>query len=138
MQIVQILSIILSIFIVLIVIESIRRGMLKEKYALFWLFTSLTILTLSVWRELLHILAHAFGFYYPPSFLFLVGLGFLHLIALHFSILFSRISEKNKKLAQELGLMKEELKKIKGQMDTDSDKFNPEDKSTEKNTSPDH
>jgi hypothetical protein len=113
MQLIQILSIIISLFILIFVIESIRRGLLKEKYALIWLLASIAILILSIWRRLLDIIAHAFGFYYPPSFLFLIGLAFLHLIALHFSILFSRLSEKNKRLAQELGIVKEELRQMR-------------------------
>ncbi|MCK5139376.1 MAG: DUF2304 domain-containing protein, partial [Thermodesulfovibrionia bacterium] len=66
-----------------------------------------------IWRKLLDTVAFAFGFYYPPSFLFLIGLGFLLLITLHFSIIISTISERNKRLAQELGIVKTELKQIK-------------------------
>ncbi|MCK5512241.1 MAG: DUF2304 domain-containing protein [Thermodesulfovibrionia bacterium] len=113
MQLVQILSILISFTVLILVIEAIRRGLLKEKYALLWLFASIVIITLSVWRKLLDTVAFAFGFYYPPSFLFLIGLGFLLLIALHFSIIISTISERNKRLAQELGIVKTELKQIK-------------------------
>ena len=113
MEIVQILSIILSVSILLLVIESIRRGILKEKYALLWLFASVAILSMSIWRKLLHGIAYAFGFYYPPSFLFVVGLGFLHIIAIHFSIVISSLTDKNKKLAQELGIIQEEVKRLK-------------------------
>jgi len=109
MDLIQILSILLSVGILFFVIESIRRGLLKEKYALLWLFASIGIFVLSVWRGLLDIVAHAFGFYYSPSFLFLVGFGFLHLIALHFSIVISTLTEKNKRLAQELGIVKEQM-----------------------------
>ena len=113
MQLFQILSIVLSLTILILVIEAIRRGLLKERYALLWLFASLAVLIFSIWRKLLDIVAFAFGFYYPPSFLFLIGLVFLLLLALHFSIIISTLSEKNKILAQELGIVKEELKQIK-------------------------
>ncbi len=113
MGLIQILSIAISISILILVIESIRRGILKEKYALLWLSASFVILALSIWRKLLDVVAFAFGFYYPPSFLFLIGLGFLHLMALHFSIVVSSFSDKNKKLAQELGILKEEIKQLK-------------------------
>lgn len=113
MEIVQILSIVVSLTILILVLETIRRGLLKERYALLWLAASASFLMLSFWRRLLDIVAHAFGFYYPPSFLFLAGFGFLHLIALHFSIVISRLSEKNKKLAQEMGIIQEQMKQIK-------------------------
>jgi hypothetical protein len=113
MQLVQILSITVSLMIMISVIEFIRRGAFKERYAILWLFASVILLILSIWRNLLHYLAQLFGFYYPPSFLFLVGFGFLMLITLHFSMVISSLSEKNKKLAQEIGLMKDELEALK-------------------------
>ncbi len=112
MQIVQVLSILISFTIFAFVIEVIRRGAFKEKYALLWLFASIVLLTLSIWRSLLDSIALFFGFYYPPSFLFLIGFGFLLLITLHFSIVVSNLSEKNKKLAQELSILKEEVERI--------------------------
>ena len=113
MQLIQILSILVSFLIFVVVIEFIRRGIFKEKYALIWLLASIVLLTLSLWRKLLDYVALAFGFYYPPSFLFLIGLGFLLLISIHFSIVISDLSEKNKTLVQELSMIKEELEEIK-------------------------
>ena len=118
MQLVQILSIAVSLIILISVIEFIRRGAFKEKYALLWLLASIVLLTISIWRNLLHYLAKIFGFFYPPSFLFLLGLGFLLLITLHFTVVISRLSEKNKKLAQELGLMKDEMEQLKNEKKT--------------------
>jgi hypothetical protein len=112
MDILQILSITLSLVVLISVLELIRRGVFKEKYALLWLFASIVLLIISCLRELLDFTAGIFGFYYPPSFLFLLGLGFLLLITLHFTIVVSILSEKNKKLAQELGILKEKLEKI--------------------------
>jgi hypothetical protein len=136
MQLVQILSIIISLSVFLIVIEIVRRRLLKERYALIWLFTSFAILTLSVWRELLHIMAQAFGFYYPPSFLFLAGLGFLHLIVLHFSIVLSKLTEKNKRLAQELGIMRDELQKVQKSIKRGEDSATAHDRSREHHMGP--
>ena len=113
MQFIQIISIAVSLIILITVIELIRRGVFKERYALLWLFSSIFLLLISFWRNLLHYLAGVFGFFYPPSFLFLVGLGFLLLISLHFSVVISNLSEKNKKLAQEYSIMKEELEQLK-------------------------
>ena len=112
MDILQILSITLSLVVLVSVLEFIRRGVFKEKYALLWLFSSIALIIISLWRGLLDFTAGIFGFYYPPSFLFLLGLGFLLLITLHFSIVLSILSEKNKKLAQELGILKEKLEKV--------------------------
>ncbi len=75
MDILQILSITLSLVVLVSVLEFIRRGVFKEKYALLWLFSSIALIIISLWRGLLDFTAGIFGFYYPPSFLFLICLG---------------------------------------------------------------
>jgi len=80
--------------------------MLKEQYALLWIASAIVLMMLSVWRGLLDIIASILGVAYPPSFLFLVAFLFLLLIVLYFSVVISNISEKNKKLSQEVALLK--------------------------------
>jgi hypothetical protein len=48
----------------------------------------------------------AAGIYYPPSFLFLIGMLFILLILIHFSITISKLYQMNKKIAQEMALLK--------------------------------
>ena len=50
------------------------------------------------------------GIHYPPSALFLIGFGFFLVILLHFSLVLSELSERSKKLAQEVSLLREELR----------------------------
>jgi len=115
MQSIQFVAIIISLIILVVVVDLIRRGMLKEQYALLWIASAIVLMMLSVWRGLLDIIASILGVAYPPSFLFLVAFLFLLLIVLHFSVVISNISEKNKKLSQEVALLKtmfEEHKKM--------------------------
>ena len=95
-----------------IVIELIRRGRLKERYSLLWLLSGVILLILSSWKDLLDRIAGLIGIYYAPSLLFLFAFCFLLLITLHFSVVVSGLSEKNKELAQELALLRLELKEI--------------------------
>lgn len=105
------LAIFTSILIFTFVIELIRRGRLKEKYSLLWLFSSFLFIILSLSRNILENLSRLAGIYYPPSFLFLVAFLFLLLINLHFSIVVSELSEKNKRLTQEIALLRCEFDK---------------------------
>jgi len=109
MDLLKILAILGSGSVFVIVIELIRRGRLKERYSLLWLCASALLLVLSLSRDVLEYLSHALGVYYPPSLLFLLAFLFLLLITLHFSVVLSGFSEKNKKLAQELALLRQEL-----------------------------
>jgi hypothetical protein len=94
----------------IVVIELIRRGRLKERYSLLWLFAGGVLLLLSLSRDLLGYAASLLGVFYPPSLLFLLAFLFLLMITLHFSVVVSGLSEKNKQLAQELALLRQELR----------------------------
>lgn len=106
----QIISIAGSFALLVFVINSIRRGILKEKYSILWLTASALIIALSIKKSLLDSLADALGVAYPPSLLFLVAFIFVLLILLHFSIVISILHEKNKRITQEMVLMKQILK----------------------------
>lgn len=109
MDLLKILSVAATLFMLLVVIELIRRGRLKERYSLLWLFAGGILLVLSSSRSLLEFFSHMVGIYYAPSFLFLMAFLFLLLITLHFSVVISGLSEKNKRLAQELALLRQEM-----------------------------
>jgi hypothetical protein len=121
MDIVKVLAISGSAAVLFLVLELIRRGRLKERYSLLWLFSGVVMLVLSLSRELLEYIARQVGIFYPPSLLFLVAFIFLLLITLHFSAVISGLSEKNKKLAQEIALLRQSLDELKGSWATGTD-----------------
>jgi hypothetical protein len=98
--------------ILLLVLELIRRGRLKEKYAILWLLAGGTLLLLSSARGLLDSVSTMLGIFYPPSLLFLLAFFFLLLITLHYSVVLSGLSEKSKKLAQELALLRQQMEEV--------------------------
>jgi hypothetical protein len=117
MDLIKILAVVGSSAVLVAVIELIRRGRLKEKYSLLWLFAASVLLVLSMSRGLLEYIAHLFGIFYPPSLLFLLAFLFLLLITLHFSVVVSGLSDKNKTLAQEVALLRQEMvEKMGGSM----------------------
>lgn len=112
MDFVQVISIAASVFIFIVVIELIRRNHLKERYSLIWLTAVIFLMVFSIWRRLLDFIALRIGIYYPPSFLFLLAIAFLLILLLHFSMIVSSLSENNKRLAQEIGILKTRLKNV--------------------------
>ena len=113
MDIIKALAIAGSATVLFLVVELIRRGRLKERYALLWLFSGIVLFILSVSRDLLDTIAKVIGIYYPPSLLFLIAFVFLLLITLHFSAVISGLSEKNKRLAQEVALLQLAMEDLK-------------------------
>lgn len=109
---IQIIAVIGSFFILTLIIYLIRKKRLKEEYSLLWLFSSIVLLIMAVWRKGLEYLSSLIGIAYPPAALLLIFIIAIFLIMIQFSIVISRLSEKNKCIAQELGILKAELKKI--------------------------
>ena len=103
---VTLFSICASAGFLLYILEMVRRRKLREEYSILWLFGSAAILVLSLKKDWLDSLANAVGIAYAPSFLFLVGILFILLILIHFSIAISKLHQMNKKMAQEIALMK--------------------------------
>jgi hypothetical protein len=103
---VTLFSICASAGFLLYILEMVRRRKLREEYSILWLAGSVVILILSLKQDWLVGIAHAVGIVYPPSFLFLVGILFILLILIHFSIAISKLHQMNKKMAQEIALMK--------------------------------
>lgn len=108
---IQILAILGSLAVLLLVFHLIRRRMLREEYALLWFGGGVLLLVFSLWRGLLHTVAWLVGVAYPPSVLLLgvIATGFL--VSIHYSVSLSRLDEQNKRLAQELALLRLQVEK---------------------------
>jgi hypothetical protein len=102
---VEFVAIIVSLFLISVIFELIRRRKLGEGYSLLWLFTAVALLILSLWRELLDSLANLIGIFYPPAALFFISFGFILLLLLQFSIIITKLAGENRRLAQRLALL---------------------------------
>ena len=99
-----------SLGLVVVVLELIRSGRLRERYALVWLATGITLTALSAWRNGLNTIARWFGVRsYPPAVLFAVGILFILAVLLHYATVISRLSDQNVILAQRLALLEQQL-----------------------------
>lgn len=107
----QIVAIIGAALLLLVVLELVRRRRLLERYALLWLLSAIVLLGLASWRDGLEKVAQTIGVAYPPNALFLIGIGFILLLLLHFSSAVSRLSDQTKVLAQRLALLEERVRR---------------------------
>jgi hypothetical protein len=108
------LAIAVTLALLLLVFELVRRKRLSERYAILWLLAATTLFVLAVWKGLLTSLSHDVGISYPPSALFAVAIGLIAMILLHFSLAVSRLSDQNKVLAQRLGLLQQRIEEAEG------------------------
>ena len=104
----------LSIILFLMTFELIRKGRLREEYAILWLSTGMAILVFSLTPEffLSQFIARLTGLYYLSAVVMIAFL-FLLLIVLHFSVVISKLTNQNKELAQRHALLELEFKELK-------------------------
>ena len=103
----------LSVILILITFELIRKGRLREEYSLLWLFTGVATLIFSIWPEffLLRLVTRLTGLYYLSA-VFMITFLFLLIIVLHFSVVISKLKERNKDLTQRHALLELEFKEF--------------------------
>jgi ABC-type uncharacterized transport system permease subunit len=101
-----------SSLIVLTIVVLVRRKRLDEKYALLWLATGLVMLSAPLISKVIDSVSYRLGFFYPPSFVFLMAFFALCLISLQHSVIASRLSKNNKQLAQRFALLDQRLSEI--------------------------
>ncbi|MBU1008905.1 MAG: DUF2304 domain-containing protein [Bacteroidetes bacterium] len=110
---VQYIAIAFSWLLFVVILYLIRKRRIKEEYSLMWLLFSLLFIGFSFWRRGLDIISSFLGIAYPPAALFMILLMAVFLIMIEFSMIISKLSDRNKVLAQEIGLLHFELNKLK-------------------------
>lgn len=110
---IRIITIVICIFIVAYVFELVRRRHLNEEYSMGWLITGVLMLVMATWIDLLTKIADLFGSATVTSTLFFLGLLFLVIICLHFSIRISNLTNQTRKLNQWLAILNHELGEAK-------------------------
>lgn len=107
---IQIVAVAAAGLLLLAVLELVRQRRLMERYALLWLFSSIVILGLAVFRDGLETLSRTLGIASPPNALFFVAFGFVLVLLLHFSMAVSRLTDQSKVLAQRVALLEQRLR----------------------------
>jgi hypothetical protein len=100
-----------TVFLLLVVLDLVRRRRLLERYALVWLGVTALLMVFALWDGLLTGVASLIGVKYPPSALFVIAFGFVIVLLLHFSVAVSRLADQSKVLAQRLGLLEERVRR---------------------------
>jgi hypothetical protein len=109
---IAIISAISSVGLLVFIIELTRKRKIREQYALIWLALGFLILVFSVFTRMLDVLAHLAGIYYAPSLLIVLMVFFGMVLGVHFTLVISKLAENDKKLIQEMGLLKNRVENL--------------------------
>lgn len=83
-----------------------RRGRLKEDHALLWISVSISIVLLSTWTALLVTINQVVGAAKTSDVVFASFVALLIIVSIYYSIKISELTEQNRKMAQEIALIK--------------------------------
>ena len=112
-----ILAIVTSLITLVFIIDLLRRGVLKEKYAALWLILAGTALLLSIFPGLLRAITDLLGVEVPANLLFFVTIVVLVLVAVQLSYELSRHEAQIRRLAEEVALQQDELDAFRKRLD---------------------
>ena len=104
------LAAITAALILIFIIDLLRRGVLKEKYAVLWLFFAGGALALALFPSALYWLTATLGIATPSNLLFFVTIVLLVLISVQISYELSRNEAKIRRLAEEVALLEERIR----------------------------
>jgi hypothetical protein len=99
-----------GLVVLLVIVELLRRRQLREKYAILWLAVSVLIIPLALFPRLLDDVAGRLGVASGVSLVLFLGIVFLLLVCVHLSWEVSRLEEETRTIAEELALLRTEVR----------------------------
>ena len=107
---IQIISLVSALLFLLFIFRLIVKGQLREEYSILWIVCTVILIVFSIWRKGLEQISLALGVFYPPSLIFLAAIFAITIFLVHLSVVVSRQQSQIKILAQEVALLRNELK----------------------------
>ena len=110
---VQAVSLAVSIALLIVVFELVRRRKLTEEYSLLWIAASIALVVLSARRQLLDASAHWLGVYYPPMVLMMAFILLVFVASLCFSVIVSRQRRQIERLIEDTAILQAEVRELR-------------------------
>ncbi|KGF05923.1 DUF2304 domain-containing protein [Arcanobacterium sp. S3PF19] len=106
------LGIVFSLIVFVLIFRSLRTYHMKERYAHWWTVIGAAVLIISVFPNTLRRLSQMAGVIVPLNLGFFLAGIFLLLICLQFSIDLSKNKETNRRLTEEIALLKNRVEEL--------------------------
>ena len=109
---IQVLIVATAVLIMLYIVNKVRKKGIELRYSLLWLVLDAGIIVFACFPQVTSWLAHVLGIKQPVNMLFFAGFCFLLPIAFSLSASVSRLSDKAKRMSQEIALLNKEIERI--------------------------
>jgi hypothetical protein len=116
----NIIIIISSIATLLFVLELVRRRKLREEYSWLWLLTAVVYLIVALWSTLGDFVTDVIGTNSVPIAFAFLGLQFLVIMSIQFSVRLSNLTTQIKDISQEIAILDNEIRNLKGESETEN------------------
>jgi hypothetical protein len=111
----QIIGLICAVITIGFMFELIRRQSIKEKYTVLWVLAAIAIVTIAVYPQILDDIADLTGIQDGPNVVLAVGGLAITIVGVQLSIEVSRLEDRSRALAEEIGLLRLEALKQRGE-----------------------
>lgn len=116
---------ILSLVILLLVFDMLRRKQIREKYAALWLIVGAAMLVLAAFPRLLELVADILHVQVPSNLLFAMSILLALGVCLHLSWEISVVEDETRVLAEEAAILRAQLEKLELRIDDLTGQSNP-------------
>jgi hypothetical protein len=99
------MAIVAAVAVTVFIVELLRRGILREKFAALWLLVSVVVLILAVFPQILVAFAIWLGVAVPANLLFFLAALLLLAVSVQLSFEVSRLEARTRRLAEDLALL---------------------------------
>ena len=106
-----------SVLLLVVVLELVRRRRLTEEYSFVWILASLALIGLSFSRPLIAMVAQWLGVYYPPAVLLLALLTLVFIALLYFTVVASRQRMQIERLVEEVSILAAEVRDLQKKLE---------------------
>lgn len=106
------LGIVGALLILIVAVELLRRGKLRERHTFWWLIAGTLSLVIAIFPSILDALAAALGIDVPVNLLFFVGIVVLFLVCIQQSTELTRSEERTRTLAERVALLEDRLRQV--------------------------
>ena len=107
-----ILGIVAALLVLIVVVELLRRGRLRERHAAWWLLAGLLALVAAVFPSTLTWVAGLLGVQVPTNLVFFAGIAILFFVALQSSSELTALEKQIRTLAEQTALQELRIREL--------------------------
>ena len=104
-----------AVGLIMLVLELIRRRMMRENYSLLWIAVSVALLSVPWLYDVYVVMANFVGIKDPNSFFFFIAIMGLFLLCLQFSLAISTAYYQRKTLVQQMAMLEHRVRQLEAE-----------------------